>query len=122
MHIPLRPVLALVLASVACGDKAAEEDWRADCDETCSKLYAEEGCHLQRAGQPNDELTERCVSDCSSMFGVSGEARDRYQPTEYAPATEADPFTNEAEAELWMDCVDTTSCQLLDQGYCAPGW
>lgn len=62
------------------------------------------------------------MSDCTAMHGLSGEARDSYQPTEYVPAAVPEPFTNEAEAERWMDCVAETSCELLDRGHCAPGW
>ncbi len=29
-------------------------------------------------------------------------------------------FQNDQETALWMDCVEATACELLDDGYCSP--
>ena len=108
-------VLTSALIGTGCGST---------CQSTCNRLYQEGGgnCNIQSPGAARVELVTLCLSECESALDIPGEARSDYTPYEYTPADKSITFKNDREVAIWMDCVATTSCDFLDDGYCAPVW
>lgn len=92
-----------------------------DCQATCNRLYQESECNIQSPGATRDALVTRCNQECEGALETPGEVGD-YQPNEYTPANESVTLENDKMAATWMDCVSATSCELLNDGYCAPVW
>ncbi len=114
---------ALLGLPVLDGCSSACEENSCNCQEACNHLYLEGECNIVKVG--NDSREERigdCVAECEGALDTPGEVRDDYNPYEYTPANESESvrFTNDAEVALWMECVATTSCELINNGYCAP--
>lgn len=114
----MRVFMLLLLAS--CGDSREEED-EAACDEACDRLYGEGECNIQRPGQTAAEMHDRCMDECTAAMEEDGEVGE-YDPYAYTPADVAVELENRAQAELWMECVAATDCELLEGGFCAPVW
>jgi hypothetical protein len=107
--------LSAALANTGCGST---------CQSTCNRLYQEGGgaCNIQSPGATRTELLSLCMEECEDALEITGEARADYTPNEYTPADKSIIFKNDKEVALWMDCVANTSCEFLDNGYCAPVW
>ena len=108
--------LALLISAAALGSGCGP-----DCQSTCNKLYQESECNTQSPGRSRDELLSRCNQECEDALVVPGEVGD-YQPNEYTPSSVAVTLKNDKQAAAWMDCVQETSCEFLNTGYCAPVW
>jgi hypothetical protein len=94
----------------------------AECEVTCASLYDENECGLMRPGRSSEELKETCIDACAdAMAEPQGEVGD-YEPYERMPSSVSVELENQAQAELWMECIADTSCEALDDGYCAPIW
>ena len=96
-----------------------------DCENTCNKIYlpGEPNCGIQSPGTQQNEQIDRCNDECNAALDTPGEPRKAYKPQEYTADSQGDvTFTNDAEVALWMDCVAETSCELLNDGFCAPIW
>jgi hypothetical protein len=94
-----------------------------DCEATCNTLYQSGECALESAGWQQNELLDHCNSECNTALKTVGDPRKDYKPEEYTPSNNDEvTFINDSEVALWMDCVDETACDLLDDGYCAPVW
>jgi hypothetical protein len=91
-----------------------------DCQSTCNRLFQESECNLQRPGQSRDDLLRSCNQACEDGLETPGEIRAEYNPDEYTPSDQSVRFQNDQETALWMDCVEATACELLDDGYCSP--
>lgn len=92
------------------------------CQSTCSKIFLSEnnGCEIQKAYSSNQsDLFDECVQDCEYALAQVGEMGD-YNPDEPIRDGSSVSLDNEQQAAAWMDCVEETSCPLLDDGYCAP--
>ena len=107
--------LSTALAGTGCGPT---------CQSTCNRLYQEGGgdCSIPSAGLARSELMSLCMDECENALAIPGDARSDYQPDVYTPADKSIIFKNDKEVALWMDCVENTSCELLEDGYCAPVW
>jgi hypothetical protein len=108
-----------------------------DCQSSCTKLYGtttancgdargEKGTEsyfqgLVNYGQSREKKNRQCMDECEGALERPGEVGD-YSPTEYTPSDEATELENDRQAALWMDCVDSHSCDNLASGYCAPVW
>lgn len=96
-----------------------------DCYSTCNKLYGSgsggEACAFTSPNQSSDELLDLCVDNCQTALLTEGEV-GAYNPYEKQPGDAAIELNNDRQAALWMDCVDETACEKLDEGYCAPVW
>lgn len=96
-----------------------------DCRTSCEKLYgdADGECNINRPGYEGDagaqELTQRCEADCESAMTKAGEL-EGYDPNRKASSNEDISLQNEKQAALWMECVEETSCENLQNGYCEP--
>ncbi len=90
-----------------------------NCSTPCSRLYDEDQCGIQRPGSSQDELYDLCVEQCAEAAGEDGEVGD-YDPYSQTPIATAVNLENRAQVELWSDCIDETSCEYLQDGYCAP--
>jgi hypothetical protein len=91
-----------------------------DCQSTCNKIYAESECNIPRPGSTRDELLSDCEDSCEAALDKEGAIRAEYVPSERVTNDEPVEYSNDQEVALWMDCVVATSCELLDDGYCAP--
>jgi hypothetical protein len=110
-------LVALVAAAVpisGCGPT---------CQSTCNRLYqeAEPSCNIQSVASDRTELLTRCNESCEDALDTPGEIGD-YTPHEYTPSSKNIDLENDKQAALWMDCVAETSCEHLNDGYCAPVW
>ena len=103
---------ALSLSAVGCGP---------DCQSTCTKLYSQNECDIQRPGVEREELIGTCEERCELALTKPGEADPDYNPAEKMPPSvdnESSVVETDEEAAMWMDCVGETACELLDEGYC----
>ena len=108
--------LALVAQlAVGCGP---------NCQSTCNRLYVEEECNIQRPGYEGEkvgELIQQCMDLCEGALEVPGEL-EGYNPDDRVGSSDSIDLENEKQAAVWMDCIAETSCEDLNQGYCAPIW
>jgi hypothetical protein len=102
--------LSLVLTS-GCG---------ANCQMVCSKAWAADECNLQVPGETNQaDLVRDCVIECENALQQTGELQG-YDPN-VPLSSQTFTLENEKQAAVWMDCVDESACQLLDEGVCPGG-
>ena len=105
-----------------------------DCQSTCNKLYGTApNCGDSRGergsanyfpglvdfGESREKKTRQCMDECENALDVPGEVGD-YRPTEQTPSDEPVSLENDRQAALWMDCVESHSCENLALNYCAP--
>lgn len=108
MFLPLVGLLA-----TACGPT---------CDSTCGKIYgqlADGNCNQRIPGEDPSASFDRCVDRCEAALDTPGELGD-YSPRDRITSGVIPDLENEKQAAVWMDCVDELSCDLLDDGFCAP--
>jgi hypothetical protein len=108
-------LLTIVLGASACGPT---------CQESCNRLYAPEpdACDISVPGRTVEEVTRLCVDSCEDALKQTGELGD-YDPNRRRASDSTVALENELQAAEWMDCVEATTCELLDPrtgGYCAP--
>lgn len=91
------------------------------CQSSCEKLYGEGdgSCNIQIPSKTNGEMLNECIAHCEGAMNVAGEIGD-YEPNERAAGDDEVALENEEQAALWMDCVADTSCENLENNYCAP--
>lgn len=92
-----------------------------DCESTCTKLYSQNECNIQRAGAEREELLTECSDRCEVALDNPGDADADYNPADKMPPSETQESSiieTDTEAAMWMDCVEETACDLLDEGYC----
>ena len=92
------------------------------CQTTCAKIYgqvADGNCGRSIPGEDREESYGRCVDTCERGLDIPGEL-DGYNPNERITSGTIPNLENEKQVAAWMDCVDNTACDLLDDGYCAP--
>jgi hypothetical protein len=110
-------LIALALAPLAagCGN---------DCQSTCQRIYGDKpNCQINSAGTSPDErevLVTQCEDHCKQALEKPGPVRSSFKPNERTPKKSSVELTTDKEAALWMDCVEATACDLLEDGYCAP--
>jgi len=91
------------------------------CQEPCRKLYSDSECGIQRAGRTQDELVENCLDECQEAYSQSGDVGD-YDPFMLTDSSVSVSLDNRAQQELWAECIAETSCDRINDGYCAPVW
>lgn len=115
--------LALALVSViglasGCGAQH-------DCQSSCAKIFGSTDgqCNIQVAGHSDDngqsDMIKTCENYCENAMSQSGEVGD-YDPNVRASGNEDVGLDNEAQAALWMDCIEETDCADIGDNYCAP--
>lgn len=121
MRSPLRTALVF-------GALAASGSWLMlltacgpNCQSTCNRLYQESECNIQSPGATRDDLVLECNTQCENALEVPGEVGD-YNPKEYTPNSVSVELENDKQAAVWMDCIAEQSCELLNDGFCAPVW
>jgi hypothetical protein len=116
MRVILVPLLFLASFAAGCG---------APCAAACEKIYGDgDGeCNIQIPGKTGEsgrqEMIGACMDHCRNAMAHGGEVGD-YDPEVRTPGGDAVALENRKQAELWMDCVTETSCENLDENYCAP--
>ena len=96
-----------------------------DCHTSCSKLFGDgDGeCAIQVPGHADAngqaEIEQQCEGYCDAAMNQSGAVGD-YDPNVRASGNEDVGLENDAQAALWMDCIDDTDCADLNNNYCAP--
>lgn len=110
-------IVGLLLLSVGAAGCNAD----LDCQSTCNKLYQTEECGIPSPGSTQSELIDLCNTSCNNALDVPGEVGD-YNPDEYTPASANIELKNDKQAAIWMECISETSCDFLQDGYCAPVW
>ena len=93
------------------------------CRTACDRLYSadDDGCDIQRPGRTTEELTQGCRDSCFEAMQTGGQL-DGYDPYTRAGATVSVELENKAQATLWAECIEDTSCEDLADGVCAPVW
>ena len=92
----------------------------ANCQMVCQKAWAADECNLQVPGETNQpKLAQDCIVECENALKVPGELGGYDPNTPLSGKT----FTleNEKQAAVWMDCVDETACEFLEDGVCPGG-
>lgn len=110
--LALTAIAGLGLGATGCGP---------DCQSTCTKLYSQNDCNIQRAGAEREELLNECNDRCEVALTNPGDADPDYNPADKMPPSqtqESSIIESDTEAAMWMDCVEETACDLLDEGYC----
>jgi len=113
-----RPVAAIAIAFVLFSSSACSFGV---CTSSCEKVYQEDQCGIQRPGQSRDELIRNCEDRCVEASRNGGDAGD-YNPNEKSNPGYFPQLENRAQVVLWAECVETTACENLEDGYCAPLW
>ena len=123
----VRCAVAVSLFLSGCGN---------DCQSTCTKLYGTApNCGdpsgdpdsenyfrgLVTFGQTREKKMRQCMDECEGALEKPGEVGE-YAPTEYTPSDVAVTLENDRQAAVWMECVESHSCENLASGYCAPVW
>lgn len=110
-------LLALVGIVAGCGP---------DCLSTCQRLHGDatlsdgsQQCRILRPGTQSSDMIRECVASCEGAMARAGELGG-YDPTIRTPPSEASILSNDRQAAAWMDCVNATACEDLNDGYCAP--
>lgn len=110
----MRTVSALLFATAllqGCGPT---------CQTTCHKIYAPEECDIRVPGVPDwTDMYDDCVEDCELALQRPGVLGD-YDPDERPTGGESVVLENERQAGAWMNCVEETTCERLNDGYCPP--
>ncbi len=114
MRVLVTFLVAITSLLVSCGPT---------CQSTCSRLYAEAECHIQRPGHKDQtQLRQRCLDECEDALKVPGEL-EGYNPSESTGNSDSIELENETQAAVWMDCISEQSCERLETaGVCAPVW
>lgn len=105
----------LVIFFLACNLEEKEEE----CLATCSKIYDE--CGILRPATTTQELINYCVDECMTAMSNKGDVGS-YDPYKQIPESERPELENDQQGTLWMECVNQTSCEDLEDNYCAPIW
>jgi hypothetical protein len=110
-------MLGVVLVAAGCGP---------DCLSTCQRIHGEgvdldgtEQCNIQIPGKDRSELIRECTSSCEHAIARVG-SLEGYDPNQRTTQAESQALANDAQAAVWMDCVEVTACEDLNSGYCAP--
>lgn len=111
-------ILGVTALSAACGPH---------CQSTCQKIYGDEiiysvqndACGLTVPGKDPEDSRKDCITECENALAVAGKVGD-YNPFDPSSVGTGATLENEQQAGVWMDCVDETSCEDLDDGICAP--
>ncbi len=92
------------------------------CISPCEKLYlGADSCEIMRPGTSQEDLYEACMDHCGEAMAQSGDIGD-YDPDERQGSSAAASLENRAQAQAWIECIEETSCEDLNLGYCAPVW
>jgi hypothetical protein len=91
-----------------------------NCQMVCQKAFRADDCGLKVPGETNQEnLVKDCILECENALKQTGDL-EQYDPNQ---PLSGKTFTldNEKQAAVWMDCVDETACDLLNEGVCPGG-
>jgi hypothetical protein len=111
---PLAAIAALVLTGAVfagCGPT---------CQSSCTRIWGPgaDNCGLERPGLSFADAFDRCVKRCELALKTPGEVGS-YDPDQVG-AGRSGQLENERQAALWMQCVEETSCNRINDGHCAP--
>lgn len=110
----LKELTAMILVPLAlwsgCGP---------DCQSTCHTLYDDGQCNIPTPGRDMEDAFSDCVNECEYALSRTGEMGD-YNPDKQNTSGTSPVLENEVQAAAWMDCIEETSCEVIDEGYCAP--
>lgn len=113
----LVPLALIVVALSGCGP---------DCQNSCEKIFGDgqtpsgdQECAIQVPGVASDEMIRDCVGHCQAALRQNGEI-GAYNPDEAVSGNDKVTLDNEKQAALWMECIDATACEYLQEGVCAP--
>lgn len=115
------PLVSLPLLSVLVAGCATQHD----CAQACTKLFGEQDgqCNIVVPGHSDDQgrqdMIDMCETHCEAAMAQAGEVGN-YNPNERTSGNEDVGLANDAQAALWMQCIDETSCSDLNDNYCAP--
>lgn len=97
-----------------------------DCLSTCQRIHGEGAdlqgnaqCAIPVAGKEQAELIRECTASCERAIARVG-TMEGYDPNVRVSQANSQPLSNDVQAAAWMDCVGATSCENLNNGYCAP--
>lgn len=115
MRSALLTLIALITAGLASGCSK-------NCQNTCTRIYAESECHVVIPGITAENMQRECESACENALTKAGEMGP-YNPYNKPNPENPPELTNERQAAAWMDCVWDVECPELDPetgGVCAP--
>ena len=96
-----------------------------DCTDSCQKIFGDKSdqCNIQIPGKTGaagrEEMVSACEAHCQHALKLNGDIGN-YEPNQRASGDDDISLENEKQAALWMDCVAETSCDNLNDNYCAP--
>ncbi len=96
-------------------------DWDERCEATCTAIYGEDACDIQKAGSTTQEMVDTCMGYCVDASATPGELGD-YDPFVNAGISGSPTLDSRAHVVEWRTCVEQLSCGALESGYCAPIW
>ncbi|MEL6346203.1 MAG: hypothetical protein AAFV53_24040 [Myxococcota bacterium] len=89
-----------------------------DCQDTCNKLYQSEQCD-RTSDERRDDRLNACNDACEQALEIPGEQGD-YDPYDFLDNNSEIELENDKQAAVWMECIDTLTCDNIDQGQCRP--
>lgn len=112
------------LASVAVTVSLLAPGCGPNCQSTCDKIFLAEptGCGIEHPGKSSDDERRDCISACADALDIAGAIPDGYDPDERQSGSQSVQLETDEQAASWMECVDRTACDYLNDGYCAPVW
>jgi len=115
---------AALFTAALIGTLALASGCGPNCQSACSKAFKESECNISVPGQTQDEMFRDCVVECTNALKEPGDLCDGsecYDPDERHTSGESVELKSDKWAAVWMDCVEESACELLEEGYCAGG-
>jgi hypothetical protein len=91
-----------------------------NCQQACARAFDESQCAVKIPGEDADDLFSECTRECTVALRTPGDTKN-YDPDERNVSGKTVTLDNEQQAAVWMDCVEGTSCEDLNDGYCSGG-
>ncbi len=103
-------LIAVVSLAAGCGP---------NCQSACQRIYNASECGLRIPGEDPATSLGTCIAGCEAALDQAGDL-EGYDPFDQNTTGASISLDNEKQAALWMDCIETTECSEIDDGYCAP--
>lgn len=108
-----------VMAMLVCGSACRVNT---GCASACETVWSTESCGFGAGLRDPDTSEADCASECRSAFRRGGEL-DGYDPFDFDSVDRSQQFElqNRAQAQAWVGCVETSTCEDINDGFCPGG-
>ncbi len=128
-HANLLIILTLL---ISCGDKTLVKStdtgvqWDMDCEAPCERLYGVsedpwEACSFTSGDMTSEQSYRQCMRLCTEAARAEGDMGD-YDPDERQQNCASVALDNNTQVEVWAACIEWSSCDDIESGYCCPVW